>query len=422
MNTSRVSGKYHLMPMGFRYFHATRAALIALFIVSQFSAIAQSAASAEPSEIWQGIESAGWPVALRSFQDRFQNGHSYLALYGKTPRRPIDMRSAENFKQNMSAHEFAGKSSIGHMTIGWSCADTRAVGFAAQTGEDGQQSEMLKNGWGVTSLVSTFTDGRIQNGDDVQKYFSEAYAAPEVGETNDTFFALVVEVPNTDCESVREFVRNYVLHPAKPYRNFGLVPDPLKFEGGGCGSFAVAALSNSPTLAPLMATFWRTIPIAEKLLGRRTRVHLPNNVVPFVFAKTANDEDEIGMYHLILMNWDSGQTALNLHLVDPELAIYSFRNFAEIATEKHPAPANYQSYLRSLKRSLYFPSTSSEASIDSGYSGAQEINANFDTSFNLVSNAVEQWWQTRRQNSRIQLIDLPMGIGVMIDSTNVGGR
>ncbi len=376
--------------------------------------------SREAADLWQGIETSSWPDALNSFKARFKAERSYLTLFKKIPREPMDMRSPDRFKRSMSSNELTNKSSIGHMAIGWSCSsqgESRSEGFAAQTGEDGQQPEMLNNGWGVTALVSTFTDGRLQNGGEVQRYFATGYRKG-IGEGKlDSFFALVVELPFTDCEQVRSFVKNYVFHPAKPYRNFGMQPDPLKFEGAGCGSFAIAALSNSPSLAPIMSSFWRTVPIAEKLLGRRIRVQLPNEVIPFVFAKTAADEHDISKYRLVLMNWDSGKTAVTLRIVDPELTIYSLKKIAATAVAKQSGSTRFQmEHLKPLRRVYNFPSKGDDSSINDKDSGLQEIDAAFDPSFERVSAAVDQWWNGREATSQINLISFPLGVGVMIES------
>lgn len=374
----------------------------------------------EAAELWQGIETSGWPDALNGFKARFKAEKSYLTLFKKLPREPIDMRSPDRFKRSMSANELTSKSSIGHMAIGWSCSsqsEVRGEGFAAQTGEDGQQPEMLNNGWGVTALISTFTDGRLQNGGEVQRYFATGYKDHIAEGKLDSFFALVVEVPTTDCEQVRGFVKNYIFHPSKPYRNFGMQPDPLKFEGAGCGSFAIASLSNSQSLAPMMSSFWRTVPIAEKLLGKRSRIQLPNNVIPFVYAKTTADEYDISKYRLILMNWDSGKTATRLHVVDPELTIFSFKKFAAIASASRSGESRFQAeHLKPLTRVYNFPSKGDDSSYGDKDSGYQEIDAAFDPGFSGVSTAVDQWWSAREQTSQINLISFPLGVGVMIES------
>lgn len=373
----------------------------------------------EPTEIWSQIENSGWPEMLSGFQQRFRPGRSYLTLFKKLPLWPIDMRSPDRFKRSMSAKEIANKSSIGHMSIGWSCnasgvsgidersEDNRRTGFAAQTGEDGQQSEMLNDGWGVTSMISTFTDGHLQNGPEVQRYFTREYRnfVKEDKRPND-YFALVVEVPELECENVRAFVKNYVLHPSKPYRYFGMLPDPLKFEGAGCGSFAVAALSKAATLTPILAPMWRTVPIAEKLLGKRTRVFLPNDVVPAVVASTQGEEKRISKYQLVFMNWDAGKTALRLHLVDPELTIFAFKKFTQIAGAD----------VSSLKRIYQFPSGNQDSGNDNKDAGFQEIDAEFDPSFGRVSTEIEKWWSERRSQLEIRVVNIPLGSGVMIKS------
>lgn len=374
-----------------------------------------------PEKIWQGIEGNGWPDALGDFQTRFYRGKSYLVLYKKFPQHPIDMRSPQRFKNSTIVNELLEKNSIGHMSIGWSCdsaGDTqpRIEGFAAQTGEyNGQQRDMVDQGWGLTSTLSTFTDGYLQNGFDIQRYFSTDYVArTEKGLTPNPYFALVVEVPHQECERVRSFVKTYVFHPGKPYRNFSMYLDPEKFEGAGCGSFAATALAQAASLAPLMHTYWRTLPVPAKVLGLRRRMHLPNNAVPPWFAKTDSEEHLIGKKDLFFMNWDTGRTALQIRLVDPELAIFSFRALAEHATT--PATRSQSKALAKLRRFYNFANQNTEAGIDDKDTGFQEIDPLFDPSFYTVFNTVAQWWHQREANSNLDLVTFPYGVGVFVHS------
>jgi hypothetical protein len=380
------------------------------------------------ADIWARMVENAWPDSLTPFVARFKPGKSYLTLYKKLPVWPIDMRSPDRFKRSMTSQELTNKSSIGHMSIGWSCEaqgePKRSEGFAAQTGEDsGQSGEMMSAGWGVNAMIATFTDGRIQNGYLVQRYFSTEFIDHITDHTDPPpFFALVVEVPTSECEQVREFVKSYVLHPSKPWKNFGMLPDPSKFEGAGCGSFAISALAKAPSLAPILNTYWRTLPVPEKLLGLRTKVFLPNDVIPFSYAKMNSQDRPVGKVKLILKNWDSGKIAMNLHLVDPELTIYSFRKFAEIAARSQ-GPARLTRYqidnLKKVKRIYNFGSSNSEDyPNDNKDAGYQEIDASFDPSFAKVSDAVESWWSARQASSQIHVVSIPFGVGVMVDSSN----
>lgn len=377
-----------------------------------------------PSEIWQRITTGGWPDMMTNFETRFRPGRSYVVLFEKMPIWPIDMRSPDRLKRSMLGKEIAGKTSIGHMSVGWSCAasstsDRRSEGFVAQTGEEGQQKDMVDNGWGITSMLSTFTDGHLQNGEEVQNYFATQYYN-SIDPQNETarFFALVVEVPGGECDKVRSFVRDYVFHPLKPYKKFGLVPDPLKFEGAGCGSFAASALSRAPSLNPIVQTFWRTLPVAEKLLGKRTEDLLPENVIPFAFAKTPAEERVVSKYKLSTINWDSGKIAANIRIVDPELSIFSFRELAAISeagSETPPTPYQKKN-LEPLRRFFNFASPRGEQAPNSPDLGYQEVVSTFDASFNRVEVAVYDWWQRRAQESQIHIISFPLGAGVMIET------
>lgn len=385
----------------------------------------QPSSEPTPQMLWEGIERNAWPDSLNNFRGKFQPGRSYLTLYKKFPRNALDMRSPNRFKNTMSANEIYSKSnSIGHMSIGWSCVSSstaeRTEGFAAQTGETGQSEDMMDSDWGVTGLIATFTDGEIQNAERVQEYFSTDFVdMVEDGRTPNVFSALVLEVPTQECEAVRAFVKSYVLHPGKPYRRFGLLPDPLKFEGAGCGSFAVAALAHSATFAPILETYWRTIPIAGKLLGRRTKVFLPNDTEPPLFAKTAAEEYPVSRTDLFLMNWDSGKIAMKFRMVDPELTIYSMRRFEQLAISENPnSVTRYQKRQHErLQRTLNLGGGGGDGYPANDHDhGFQEIDSGFDPSFATVQHTVDHWWQARRGGSNLELVSFPFGTGVLIQS------
>ncbi len=374
-------------------------------------------------DLWRQMETHQWPNALTNFRLRFQSGKSYIALYKKLPTHPMDMRSPNRFKNSMSAQEVLHKSSsIGHMSIGWSCTSAadanRTEGFAAQSGERGQASDMLDTDWGINALISTFTDGHIQNAKDIQEYFSNEWVnLIESNEEPNSYFAVVIEVPHQDCTQVREFVKSFVLHPSKPFKNFGMMPDPNKYEGAGCGSFAVSALAHAPSITPLMSPFWRTVPIAEKLFGLRTKAYLPNEAIPVRYAKTLAQERPVGKKKLVLMNWDTGKTALNLHLVDPELVVFAFKKLGRMATQDRRLNTYQEKYLGLMNRFYNFANRNGDdpnfADKDSGY---HDIDENFDPSFQAVATAIDQWWAPRRASSQMQLVSFPYGVGVMIDS------
>lgn len=377
--------------------------------------------------VWKSIEEHGWPDSLKPFQARFKPGRSYLTLYKKLPVWPMDMRTPNRFKNSMSSKEIFGKSSIGHMTVGWSCdaGGSRTEGLTGATGEDGQSDEMFRAGWGLTAFVSTFTDGFLQNGMEVQRYFStELIDHVETDSEPPPMIPIVIEVPTRECERVRDFVKDYLHHPNKPYKKFGMLPDPLKFEGAGCGSFAISALSLSETWAPLTKTFWRTFAIPERLLGRLTPDQLPENVEPAAIAKSAHDVVSISRVGLVVKDWDSGTPAYQMHFVDPELPIFALRKWEEIAASGQ-RPSKYQRlHMGFLKRTLYFPAKSPDSTIgsmlqDDKDSGVQEINESFDQSFNGVAQAVRSTAKELASHGlKAQLVNFPLGVGVMVANPN----
>ncbi len=47
---------------------------------------------------------------------------------------------------------------------------------------------------------------------------------------------------------MKDFLVRYVTHEGEPWRKFGLLHDPAKFEGGGCVSFGMAMAEHGGLL------------------------------------------------------------------------------------------------------------------------------------------------------------------------------
>ncbi len=381
------------------------------------------------SEIWNRIENAKWPHILSPIKKQFSAEKSYLVLFEKATFRPMDMRSLNRFKNSMAVERFLGKSNIGHMTVGWSCAipsqNLRQEGLTAQTGEDEYQAqEMINKGWGLTSILSTFTDGELQDGAKIQELFLDWIVfSIEKRDDYPPFLALAFEVPLEECQKVRTFVYTYINHPNRPYKNFGIAVDPLKYEGGGCGSFAISSLSNSSTWQQLSSSFWRNILIPPGLLGRKIPLELPKNVVLFEDRNTSMSEEQLAISKssFLLANWDTPKGKIPLRFIDPELTLFAITKWAELAlTERQDQPLsrNLQNRITKLVRYLQFPSHFENHLNADKDAGKHEINEDFDISLLRVKEHVDQQYASlKEQGLTPKLVSLPIGLGVLISSS-----
>jgi hypothetical protein len=112
-----------------------------------------------------------------------------------------------------------------------------------------------------------------------------------------------------------------------------------------------------------------------------------------------------------------------MHFVDPELPIFALRTWEEVAASEQ-RPSKYQRlHMSLLKRTLYFPAKSPDSigtiMQDDKDSGAQEINENFDRSFQDVARAVRSAAKEFANHGlKTQLVNFPLGVGVMVANPN----
>lgn len=193
---------------------------------------------------------------------------NYILLIKKAPQYVFDFRTADRLRRSMMTMN-TGDMDIGHAMIGWQCQnDGRAPsrGATGQTGESlNQGMQMIRSGWGLSTFMSSFRDGYLNTPEEVEETIDQA---DEAGRLR----FLAVEVTEGECHRMLNFLRLYINHPNDPQRHFGLNLRPDKFEGGGCGSFAVTMLEKSGILAQMTPHIWRTLNVPTHLLGVGSKV------------------------------------------------------------------------------------------------------------------------------------------------------
>ncbi len=271
-------------------------------------------ASATVARALAPYEQGGWPAALEAIE--LPRGRSYVVVLQVPTVRPFDMRDVDRIRDTILANMIDApgwldeKRLLGHSVIAWQCRSGRGV--AAMTGESDGQGLMMAvgGGWGATPLVSAYLDGRVlRDGASFDRY-TVAMARGEGA-------IVAFEVSEQDCQAMRTFLGRFLDHPRRPSQHYGLLLDPMRFEGGGCTSFALAMIASSGIWNGGERATYRRIDLYDGVLGRRAAV--PAGIVPYRVAQSPGEEKIVPFAALYLRSWKSGAFAETVRIVDPEL-------------------------------------------------------------------------------------------------------
>lgn len=271
-------------------------------------------ASASVGRALAPYERDGWPAELAAIE--LPRGRNYVVVLQVPTVRPFDMRDTDRIRDTILANMIDApgwlddKRLLGHSVVAWQCRSGRGV--AAMTGESDGQGLMMAvgGGWGATPLVSAYLDGKVlRDGASFDRY-TEAMARGEGA-------IVAFEVAERDCQAMRAFLSRFLTHPARPSRRYGLLLDPMRFEGGGCTSFTLALIAHSRIWSGGERMTYRRVELHDGVLGRRTAV--PPGVLPYRTAQSPGDEKIVPFGALYLRSWKSGAFVEAVRIVDPEL-------------------------------------------------------------------------------------------------------
>lgn len=261
----------------------------------------------------------GWnKKQYASLKGKLSPGRSYLVLHNRLPSTPLDLRDPNGFRKSVFDLGLLKMSTldIGHVMLGWHCEiDGRVYeGNTGITGEQGdQQKAMAKSGWGLTGLFSIFKDGHLQTPLLVSSVLNQ-HLDKQVA-------TIAFEVEPQQCRQMLSYIQAFLSHPRKPFKRFGLNADPLKFEGGGCGSFGAAALSTSGAFDDFFPYLWRDIKANRRIFGYGLP-NLPIEIEPYAIPHKPGDSYSINQLKaMFVMDWNasSASSAIPIRLMDPEL-------------------------------------------------------------------------------------------------------
>ncbi len=307
---------------------------------------------AEPSLAVEG-RLYRWPESLlevrKSLDIQKENTFSRVGLWILMPKAKLDFRSAENFRLSLLANPVELWGKIGHMAVSWECRGSGKEGFVGQSGETKNQFEyLLRNGWGLSGLYYTFTDGRMVDGQQLEKgrnRWDSAFMTknPDPNTNIDAnklqSLAVYMDVSEEDCNKVANFVEAYTSPNIEKFgtaafQYFGLNLDPLKLEGGGCGSFAMAALNATSLFAKAFRLFKRELVFPNWVLGDSQKPLVRLNIQDRRFTSVQRGTER-SLLQVLGRSWDVSRDspqAEPLWLIDPELVNLYIFNLIDAAT------------------------------------------------------------------------------------------
>ncbi|MCK6597989.1 MAG: hypothetical protein L6Q37_06460 [Bdellovibrionaceae bacterium] len=286
----------------------------------------------------QNLAQEGWPLALKEAYDHaIKTKKNYVLLVSRLPSLVLDYRTNNSLRDSLNRFEATRGFDIGHAMIGWHCTIdqipyTTLVGFSGES--NNQHEDMLKSGWGLTSLLADFKDGFLQSPQDLQQRF-ESFNEEFTKNPKDGSYliATMFEITPIDCEEIVNEFFDYSSHEKEPLNHFGFLNDPDSFQGAGCGSFAnhflkkVAAFKNIDTL------FYRHYQIPYYLFGKGQEtpedVGIPQSIVAL------NSQKPVYRLNLLSLDWSPDKHRnISMKMIDPELVLLWQKQFFNLKPTK----------------------------------------------------------------------------------------
>ncbi len=158
------------------------------------------------------------------------------------------------------------KSSTGHGMIHFKCESSTGpleewTGFSGDG--DGKGTRLVfKEKAGLGVLLYEFPDGHVQSPDFVQNYITES---SKVQRHKPRFMKMPIS--REQCDLMACHLKAFRAVKAPTY---GFTPDPLKYEGAGCTSYATSFLQVAGLYEPEFDRWWRKLVISSRLVGKRS--------------------------------------------------------------------------------------------------------------------------------------------------------
>jgi len=315
-----------------------------------FSSFICSALCASLFTLW-GFSGTQASAQTSTYTDLFKANPdaSYILVFAFPSSAWLDWSSPSRLARTTLQSQIAKRlyhypSSIGHAQIAWSCRlpdGTLLQGATGQTGEEhGQGISALTQGWGLSLLEMVYNDGHLESPAEVERRL-------QVGAKADQFSWLGFQVKPSQCQRLAEFVKDY--DQAGAAVNYGFPVDPLKLQGGGCTSFANAAVEKSGIPFPLNRYWLRKYEMPLKYMGRQPALPAHTKLVPQARIPEANKAVSLVDFLWGDVTWaQAGEPSVPFSYYDPELFYENFLHL-ENAHRQHiglntKAPVRTETY------------------------------------------------------------------------------
>lgn len=318
-----------------------------LNIYSLFSLILLLSLFSSRQTFGQSLTQLGWPSSFAELYYRLDQNpeKNYVLVATLFPTKVIDFRSGNGMRDSVNHFNFHKDYHPGHQMIGWKCRvnginHTSFTGFNGET--KNQIRQMINSGWGLTSMLATYTDGYMEHPGHLENRFQELVTEFESDSKNKQFMiSTVFEIAEEDCNNLVNEIHNYASHPQAPLENFSMMAKPDEYQGAVCNSFVFHLLSQISGFESLPSQVQRNLIFPDHLFGRGQ--NLPENVNIPDQIKALNKRKSLSLLGLIASDW-SPTTAefgknIEMNLTDPELVIFWQKIF-------------FQSYFDANKNSL----------------------------------------------------------------------
>jgi len=260
----------------------------------------------------------GWVNNLVPLRKALRKDRNYIVIHAQEPKSTMDLRTADHFRQSTLAGGILSLTNdslgIGHTFVSWRCQTENGPveGTVGMTGEnDTQFKKMTDAGYGLSAFLAVWFDGHLQTPELMSLLWKEEKPVHSVA----------IEVSPEVCHNAARFVKKFLFHPDRPFETFGFIPDSEKFEGGGCGSFAVGVINQSGVFGrhPVTKGFWRNLRGNSDLFG--WGLPHPEDADPWNFGYKGTRS--VSLVKMFTSNWNGNGP--NMRIMDPEMILLFFR-------------------------------------------------------------------------------------------------
>ncbi len=347
-----------------------------------------------PKQVLAGIYKP-FTGPLAQMKKNLRPDRNYIVWIHVPAQHPMDLRSAEMFRR-WALGTPVTEMTISHNMMAFRCRNSNGQFEEGATGMTGasrlQEVKALLNGHGLGVFFGTFTDGHLNPQAEVGSYIAKNLQKRGV------IFA-GFEVTERQCNDMKEFLRQFVFHPRRPFERFNTIGDPEKFEGGGCVTFARTLMKKAGVLSPVLPMMDRNVSVARAMVGGNLKE--VEDFEPMQTPWLKGKKRAISLNLFWSTPWEVEPSSmpgrLYLSQIDPEKMVYTLRQMAAVYLENAP-PEERQRNLRKLGagplRNRVVISANNLTDPGGPYEWSRfTINDSFDPEMASIGSAARSWFR-----------------------------